>query len=52
MRTIYIHRDTEDPEEDMDQIRADVDLFLDGTRSTGAKGGLLALADLYALEFG
>lgn len=47
MRTIYIQRDTEDPDEDMDQIRADVDLFIDGRRAAGVTNGLAALAGLY-----
>ncbi|ORY25232.1 HAD-like domain-containing protein [Naematelia encephala] len=46
MRTIYIHRDTEDPEEDFEQLRTDVDLLIDGRAAAGPKGGLIALAEL------
>ncbi|KZT52738.1 HAD-like protein [Calocera cornea HHB12733] len=42
MKTVYIHRPTEDPQEDMSKVREDVDLFLDGI-SPGS--GLMALAD-------
>ncbi|KAI0917170.1 hypothetical protein AcW1_007564 [Taiwanofungus camphoratus] len=41
MKTVYIQRSTEDPDEDMEAIKADVDLFIDGTREGG---GLLELA--------
>jgi len=45
MRTAYIHRTTEDLNEDMSQVKQEVDTFLDGT--TGKQGGgLCALADL------
>ncbi|EJU00169.1 haloacid dehalogenase [Dacryopinax primogenitus] len=41
IRTAYIQRATEDPQEDMDKVRGEVDLFFDGI----AQGqGLLALA--------
>jgi len=46
MRTIYVRRDTEDPDENMEQVRAEVDLFIDGRRSTGASGGLQKVADV------
>lgn len=39
---LYIQRDTEIPRENMDVIRSDVDLFVDG----GAKGGLSELASI------
>ena len=42
MRTIYIHRKTEDLDEDMDQVRAGVDMFVDGTKP---EAGLAELAD-------
>ncbi|KZP01042.1 HAD-like protein [Calocera viscosa TUFC12733] len=42
MKTVYIHRETEDPQEDMSKVRQDVDLFLDGISPWN---GLLALAD-------
>jgi hypothetical protein len=44
MKTVYIHRITEDPDEDMDKVRADVDFFIDGTDESG---GLLRLAELW-----
>ena len=45
MQTAYIQRATEDPDEDMDAVRGEVDLFVDGT--TGDKQhGLGKLADL------
>jgi hypothetical protein len=43
MRTVYIQRTTEDPDEDMDKVKADVDLFLDGANE---RGGLVKLAEL------
>lgn len=50
MRTIYIQRDTEDPEEDMNVIRAEVDVFIDGRRATGSNGGLRTLAGMFEAE--
>ncbi|KII85904.1 hypothetical protein PLICRDRAFT_44328 [Plicaturopsis crispa FD-325 SS-3] len=41
MKTVYIHRTTEDLTEDMDAVKADSDVFIDGR---GAGGGLLELA--------
>ena len=32
MKTIYIQRSTEDPTEDMKQVRDEVDFFIDGTK--------------------
>ncbi|KAK8861285.1 haloacid dehalogenase, type II [Kwoniella newhampshirensis] len=46
MRTIYIQRDTEDPDEDMALIQSEVDLFVDGRTSAGIKGGLSQLASI------
>jgi hypothetical protein len=43
MKTIYIRRATEDPEEDMEAVKDDVCLFIDGTIE---HGGLLQLASL------
>lgn len=43
MRTVYIRRATEDPDEDMDAVRSEVDVFIDGA---GGRGGLLALSEL------
>ena len=31
---MYVQRTTEDPDEDMGQVRKDVDFFLDGTKGT------------------
>jgi hypothetical protein len=44
MKTIYIRRTTEDLDEDMDKVKADVDLFIDGRDE---RGGLLELAKLW-----
>lgn len=38
MRTVYIQRTTEDQHEDMDQVRKDVDLFIDGRDGTAFCG--------------
>jgi hypothetical protein len=46
MRTIYIQRRTEDPDEDMDLIRADVDAFIDGIDCSSSHGGLIAVAEM------
>ncbi|WVR04090.1 haloacid dehalogenase, type II [Kwoniella sp. DSM 27419] len=50
MRTIYIQRDTEDPDEDMERIKAEVDLFVDGRTATGSQGGLNHLAALLGCD--
>lgn len=44
MKTVYIQRNTEDPDEDMERIRSEVDVFIDGT---SGKGGLISLAALF-----
>jgi len=44
MKTIYVQRITEDPDEDMDQVKTDVDIFIDGTDE---RVGLLKLAELW-----
>lgn len=44
MKTIYIKRSTEDPDENMEQLETEFDLFLDGTIK---KPGLLELAALW-----
>ncbi|BDD62355.1 hypothetical protein MPDQ_001871 [Monascus purpureus] len=49
MRTVYVHRSTEDVDEDMDVVRRDVDLFL--TADQGGKGPLEQLADLMGVLF-
>ena len=41
MNTVYIQRSTEDPDEKMDDIRKEVDLFIDGLNGNN---GLLELA--------
>lgn len=48
MKTAYIRRETEDPDEDMAQIRAETDYFFDiATSAAGAADyGLSALADM------
>jgi len=38
MRTVYLRRTTEDLQESMDQIRAQVDSFVDGRGATGSVG--------------
>ncbi|KAJ9611096.1 hypothetical protein H2200_004279 [Cladophialophora chaetospira] len=38
MRTVYIQRTTEDPQESMDRIRAEVDVFIDGRDATAPDG--------------
>lgn len=48
MRTVYIQRDTEDPKEDMELIKTEVDLFIDGRSTAGKEGGLMELARLTA----
>lgn len=40
---MYIQRSTEDPDEDMEQVKNDVDLFIDGRDGAG---GLVELAEL------
>ncbi|KAI9743790.1 MAG: hypothetical protein M1818_002524 [Claussenomyces sp. TS43310] len=45
MRTAYIHRTTEDLDEDMDAVRQQSDLFIDG-RDGSAECGLGTLADM------
>ena len=45
MKTVYVQRTTEDGDENMQQVRKDVDFFLDGTR--GSKDcGFAELADI------
>ncbi|GAD96288.1 hypothetical protein SCHCODRAFT_102954 [Paecilomyces variotii No. 5] len=44
MNTVYIKRDTEDLNEDMDQVRSEVDVFFEG--SAGDRGPMEKLADL------
>lgn len=46
MRTIYIRRDTEDPDEDFDKIRAEVDVYVDGRSSAGPDAGMQKVAEL------
>jgi hypothetical protein len=46
MRTVYIRRDTEDPEEDMSQLQHEFDWFIDGRSAGGARAGLVRLAEI------
>lgn len=45
MKTIYVQRITEDLAEGMDQVRDDVDFFIDGTDGD-EKCGFAELADI------
>lgn len=45
MRTVYLQCTTEYRDEDMDVIRCEVDIFIDGTKG-GEEGGLGELADI------
>ena len=45
MKTAYIQRDTEDLDEDLAQVKKDVDFFLDGTKGS-QDCGLAELADI------
>ena len=45
MKTIYVQRPTEDLSENMDQVRDDVDFFIDGT-GVDEKCGFGELADI------
>lgn len=45
MKTIYVQRTTEDPAEDMNQVRDEVDFFIDGTTGD-EKCGFGELADI------
>lgn len=44
MKTVYIQRTTEDEDEDMEVVKTEVDLFVDG-RGDGA--GLMELARMW-----
>lgn len=44
MKTIYIRRATEDPDEDMEAVKKETDLFIDGRIE---QGGLLRLSSLW-----
>lgn len=46
LRTIYIHRDTEDPLESEDNLRTEFDLYIDGRNAAGARGGLVHLGEM------
>jgi len=49
IKTAYIHRTTEDPHEDMEQVQHEFDMFISGT--SGSKAcGLNALADALYLQ--
>lgn len=45
MQTAYIRRDTEDPDEDMEEAEEEFDVFVDG-RGGGKDVGLSKLADV------
>ena len=45
IKTVYIQRSTEDGDEDMQQVRKDVDFFLDGRNGTH-ECGLAELANI------
>ena len=45
MKTVYIQRRTEDPMEDMQRVRDEVDFFVDGTRGD-ERCGFGELADV------
>lgn len=45
IKTAYIHRTTEDPEEDMQQVRSECDIFVSGTDGS-TSCGLNELADI------
>ncbi|KAI0345982.1 haloacid dehalogenase [Trametopsis cervina] len=46
MKTIYVHRWTEDPSLDMSALRLEFDAFVDGRDTTKDEGGLMAVASL------
>lgn len=46
MRTAYLQRWTEDPNEDMEIVREENEIFIDARKSTSQSGGLLELSDL------
>ena len=45
VRTVYIQRTTEDLDEDMKQVRKEVDFFIDGTKGD-EECGLAQLVDI------
>ena len=45
MKTIYIQRSTEDPTENMEHVRDEVDFFIDGTKGD-ERCGFGELADV------
>lgn len=46
MKTIYVHRATEDLHVDMTALRPLVDAFIDGRDTTSTKGGLVDVAEV------
>ena len=46
MRTAYLQRWTEDPNEDMDIVRAENDIFIDARQATAESGGLFELVNM------
>ncbi len=45
MKTAYIHRSTEDPEENMDRLKQTFDFFIEGTDGSDVNG-LVQLATI------
>lgn len=46
MKTIYVHRWTEDPDLDMSLLREEFDAFVNGRNTTSTSGGLVDVAGL------
>lgn len=46
MKTVYVHRWTEDPDLDMSILRTEFDAFVDGRNTTSTAGGLISVAGL------
>lgn len=46
LKTVYVHRWTEDPDLDMSIVRTQFDAFVDGRETTAHKGGLLEVAGI------
>lgn len=44
MKTVYVHRWTEDPDLDMSTLRTEFDAFVDGRNTTSTTGGLISVA--------
>ena len=46
MRTVYLQRWTEDPQEDMEIVKTENDVFFDSRTATAEEGGLLRLVKI------